>query len=167
MQAYLMQALPESPSRHCHLVRIIVTSIMIKLNSRDVLIVGVALFAMFFGAGNLIFPPCMGLLAGGIAAWPGPGSQPRLPDYRYRPHGHSGRILQQPHKRMAYPDCSRSCSRIPGQDTQERMRQPYTGRTLREYQKEVLFAMMIGFIFPPRDAAAAGTHSIAVRQAVS
>jgi LIVCS family branched-chain amino acid:cation transporter len=30
----------------------------------DVLIVGVALFAMFFGAGNLIFPPFMGLLAG-------------------------------------------------------------------------------------------------------
>lgn len=31
---------------------------------RDVLVVGVALFAMFFGAGNLIFPPYMGLLAG-------------------------------------------------------------------------------------------------------
>lgn len=30
----------------------------------DVLVVGVALFAMFFGAGNLIFPPYMGLLAG-------------------------------------------------------------------------------------------------------
>lgn len=30
----------------------------------DVLVVGVALFAMFFGAGNLIFPPFMGLLAG-------------------------------------------------------------------------------------------------------
>lgn len=33
----------------------------------DVLVVGVALFAMFFGAGNLIFPPYMGLLAG--TAW--------------------------------------------------------------------------------------------------
>ncbi|RPJ79303.1 MAG: branched-chain amino acid transport system II carrier protein [Acidobacteria bacterium] len=33
----------------------------------DVLVVGVALFAMFFGAGNLIFPPYMGLLAG--ASW--------------------------------------------------------------------------------------------------
>ncbi len=32
--------------------------------NKDVLIVGVALFAMFFGAGNLIFPPYMGLLAG-------------------------------------------------------------------------------------------------------
>jgi len=30
----------------------------------DVLVVGVALFAMFFGAGNLIFPPYMGMLAG-------------------------------------------------------------------------------------------------------
>jgi len=30
----------------------------------DVLVVGVALFAMFFGAGNLIFPPFMGLIAG-------------------------------------------------------------------------------------------------------
>ncbi len=30
----------------------------------DVIVVGVALFAMFFGAGNLIFPPYMGLLAG-------------------------------------------------------------------------------------------------------
>jgi len=30
----------------------------------DVVVVGVALFAMFFGAGNLIFPPFMGLLAG-------------------------------------------------------------------------------------------------------
>jgi branched-chain amino acid:cation transporter, LIVCS family len=32
--------------------------------NKDVLVVGVALFAMFFGAGNLIFPPYMGLLAG-------------------------------------------------------------------------------------------------------
>ncbi|MBM3790190.1 MAG: branched-chain amino acid transport system II carrier protein [Acidobacteria bacterium] len=31
---------------------------------RDVLLVGFALFAMFFGAGNLIFPPFMGLLTG-------------------------------------------------------------------------------------------------------
>ena len=30
----------------------------------DVVVVGVALFAMFFGAGNLIFPPFMGLLSG-------------------------------------------------------------------------------------------------------
>ncbi len=42
---------------------------MIKQNSRDVLVVGVALFAMFFGAGNLIFPPYMGLLAGVDWQW--------------------------------------------------------------------------------------------------
>ena len=35
----------------------------------DVLVVGVALFAMFFGAGNLIFPPFMGLLAGTSWSW--------------------------------------------------------------------------------------------------
>ena len=33
-------------------------------NSNDVILVGFALFAMFFGAGNLIFPPFMGFLAG-------------------------------------------------------------------------------------------------------
>jgi len=37
--------------------------------NKDVLIVGVALFAMFFGAGNLIFPPYMGLLAGVDWKW--------------------------------------------------------------------------------------------------
>ncbi len=31
---------------------------------QDVIVVGFALFAMFFGAGNLIFPPYMGLVAG-------------------------------------------------------------------------------------------------------
>jgi len=35
----------------------------------DVVVVGVALFAMFFGAGNLIFPPFMGLLAGTTWSW--------------------------------------------------------------------------------------------------
>ncbi|MEG2338999.1 MAG: branched-chain amino acid transport system II carrier protein, partial [Clostridium sp.] len=34
---------------------------------KDVLVVGFALFAMFFGAGNLIFPPSLGLAAG--QAW--------------------------------------------------------------------------------------------------
>ncbi len=38
-------------------------------SSRDVLVVGVALFAMFFGAGNLIFPPYMGLMAGVDWRW--------------------------------------------------------------------------------------------------
>jgi branched-chain amino acid:cation transporter, LIVCS family len=37
---------------------------LLQKTGKDVLIVGVALFAMFFGAGNLIFPPFMGLLAG-------------------------------------------------------------------------------------------------------
>lgn len=32
--------------------------------TKDVIIVGLALFAMFFGAGNLIFPPFLGLTAG-------------------------------------------------------------------------------------------------------
>lgn len=32
--------------------------------TNDVLVLGLALFAMFFGAGNLIFPPALGLLAG-------------------------------------------------------------------------------------------------------
>lgn len=40
-----------------------------KKPTRDVLIAGVALFAMFFGAGNLIFPPYMGLLAGDKWGW--------------------------------------------------------------------------------------------------
>ncbi|MBP1634354.1 MAG: branched-chain amino acid:cation transporter, family [Acidobacteria bacterium] len=38
-----------------------------RKTSTDVLVVGVALFAMFFGAGNLIFPPFMGMMAG--SAW--------------------------------------------------------------------------------------------------
>ena len=31
-----------------------------KANLKDVLVLGFALFAMFFGAGNLIFPPYLG-----------------------------------------------------------------------------------------------------------
>ncbi|WDC83255.1 branched-chain amino acid transport system II carrier protein [Caloramator sp. mosi_1] len=31
---------------------------------QDVLVIGLALFAMFFGAGNLIFPPYIGLISG-------------------------------------------------------------------------------------------------------
>ena len=31
---------------------------------RDSVITGLALFAMFFGAGNLIFPPKIGLVSG-------------------------------------------------------------------------------------------------------
>ncbi|GAA0180586.1 branched-chain amino acid transport system II carrier protein [Clostridium sediminicola] len=32
--------------------------------TKDVLVLGLALFAMFFGAGNLIFPPALGLISG-------------------------------------------------------------------------------------------------------
>ena len=35
-----------------------------KLTSRQSLFVGVTLFSMFFGAGNLIIPPLLGLQAG-------------------------------------------------------------------------------------------------------
>ncbi|MDF2591174.1 MAG: brnQ [Clostridia bacterium] len=37
---------------------------MNKKTLTDVVVVGFALFAMFFGAGNLIFPPSLGLMAG-------------------------------------------------------------------------------------------------------
>ena len=30
---------------------------------RDIIVVGFALFSMFFGAGNVVFPPLFGLLA--------------------------------------------------------------------------------------------------------
>lgn len=35
-----------------------------KNTNKDIIIVGFALFAMFFGAGNLIFPPFLGLISG-------------------------------------------------------------------------------------------------------
>jgi LIVCS family branched-chain amino acid:cation transporter len=35
-----------------------------KKETKDVLIIGAALFAMFFGAGNLIFPPAIGVVGG-------------------------------------------------------------------------------------------------------
>ena len=37
---------------------------MKRLQGKDLLLVGLTLFSMFFGAGNLIFPPFMGALAG-------------------------------------------------------------------------------------------------------
>lgn len=36
--------------------------------TKDALVVGFALFAVFFGAGNLIFPPLIGVVSG--SAWP-------------------------------------------------------------------------------------------------
>ncbi|WP_315081432.1 branched-chain amino acid transport system II carrier protein [uncultured Clostridium sp.] len=35
-----------------------------KKNTKDIIVIGFALFAMFFGAGNLIFPPFLGHLVG-------------------------------------------------------------------------------------------------------
>ena len=40
---------------------------MQKLNRRSLLLVGFTLFSMFFGAGNLIFPPYLGAQAGANA----------------------------------------------------------------------------------------------------
>ena len=37
---------------------------MQKLNRRSLLLVGFTLFSMFFGAGNLIFPPSIGINTG-------------------------------------------------------------------------------------------------------
>lgn len=37
---------------------------MKKTERKNILIIGFAIFAMFFGAGNLIFPPCLGLMNG-------------------------------------------------------------------------------------------------------
>ena len=36
--------------------------------TKDALVVGFALFAVFFGAGNLIFPPLVGVVSG--SGWP-------------------------------------------------------------------------------------------------
>ena len=35
-----------------------------KTTVRDVIVIGFALFSMFFGAGNVVFPPYLGLEAG-------------------------------------------------------------------------------------------------------
>lgn len=37
---------------------------MQQIKSRDVIVIGFALFSMFFGAGNLIFPPYLGMTSG-------------------------------------------------------------------------------------------------------
>ena len=37
---------------------------MQKIKTRDVIVIGFALFSMFFGAGNLIFPPHLGMTSG-------------------------------------------------------------------------------------------------------
>lgn len=40
-----------------------------RLTRREMLLVGVTLFSMFFGAGNLIFPPFLGVEAGPLLPW--------------------------------------------------------------------------------------------------
>src|SRR3712207_7607936 len=40
-----------------------------KEKKKDVLVVGLALFGSYFGAGNLIFPPLLGFLAGNQWTW--------------------------------------------------------------------------------------------------
>lgn len=35
-----------------------------SIKFKDIVVVGFALFAMFFGAGNLIFPPFLGVISG-------------------------------------------------------------------------------------------------------
>ena len=35
-----------------------------KSSLKDVIVVGFAMFAIFFGAGNLIFPPYLGMVSG-------------------------------------------------------------------------------------------------------
>ena len=43
--------------------------LMRRLSRKDQLFVGITLFSMFFGAGNLIFPPVLGLSAGTAVPW--------------------------------------------------------------------------------------------------
>ena len=48
-----------------------------KIKFTDVLFVGLAFFASYFGAGNLIFPPMLGLQSG--SNWLSIGGKIRLP----------------------------------------------------------------------------------------
>lgn len=59
-----------------------------QLQGKRLLLVGFTLFSMFFGAGNLIFPPFLGAQAG-TSTWPGHG---RVRAQRHRlPHPRGGR----------------------------------------------------------------------------
>ncbi|WP_205248140.1 branched-chain amino acid transport system II carrier protein, partial [Escherichia coli] len=40
-----------------------------QLRSRDIIALGFMTFALFVGAGNIIFPPMVGLQAGGEHVW--------------------------------------------------------------------------------------------------
>ena len=51
----------------CYSVRIkyiILGGIIMNTKNKDIIVTGFALFAMFFGAGNLIFPPYLGVITG-------------------------------------------------------------------------------------------------------
>ena len=40
-----------------------------KISNKEIVAIGLMLFALFFGAGNLIFPPALGQ-ASGTSLWP-------------------------------------------------------------------------------------------------
>lgn len=42
---------------------------MKKNMKKDILVMGFAMFAIFFGSGNLIFPPIIGLVSGEQVSW--------------------------------------------------------------------------------------------------
>ena len=42
---------------------------MKKNMKKDILVMGFAMFAIFFGSGNLIFPPIIGLVSGEQVGW--------------------------------------------------------------------------------------------------
>ena len=54
-----------------------------QLRSRDIIALGFMTFALFVGAGNIIFPPMVGLQAG-EHVWPGGGAAFRYAAYSYR-----------------------------------------------------------------------------------
>ena len=42
---------------------------MKQSRTKDIFVLGFAMFAIFFGAGNLIFPPSIGIHSGGDVVW--------------------------------------------------------------------------------------------------
>ena len=66
---------------------------MKKNMKKDILVMGFAMFAIFFGSGNLIFPPIIGLVSGEQVGWPGgfrSGSQDCYPGRRSQSERRSG-----------------------------------------------------------------------------
>lgn len=59
---------------------------MKQSRTKDIFILGFAMFAIFFGAGNLIFPPSIGIHSGGDVVW---GIAGMTPHRNHLPHaGH-------------------------------------------------------------------------------